>query len=164
MKPKHQRLALAGAAVAALVAAAALAIPALKDEAAYFYAPADVAAKGVKPGQAIRLGGLVEKGSLTRSADGLSISFRVTDRVETVAVNYTGIVPDLFSEGQGMIADGRVGADGVFRAETLLAKHDEKYMPPEVAKAVARAEAAAKARPEKASEGTVVTQPGPSRP
>ncbi|MBW7946392.1 MAG: cytochrome c maturation protein CcmE [Sphingomonadaceae bacterium] len=148
MKPKHQRLALAGAALAALGIAATLALPALKDQAAYFYAPADVAAKGVTPGQAIRLGGLVEKGSLTRSADGLTIHFRVTDRLESVPVAYTGIVPDLFREGQGMIADGRFDADGTFRAETLLAKHDENYMPPEVAKAVEKAEAAAKARPE----------------
>jgi cytochrome c-type biogenesis protein CcmE len=149
MKPKHQRLALAGAAVAALGIAAALALPALQDQAAYFYAPADVVAKGVAPGQAIRLGGLVEKGSLTRSADGLTIHFRVTDRLESVPVDYTGIVPDLFREGQGMIADVRFDADGTFKAETLLAKHDENYMPPEVAKAVERAEAAAKARPEK---------------
>jgi cytochrome c-type biogenesis protein CcmE len=152
VKPKQQRLALAGAAVAALMAAAALAIPALREEAAYFYAPADVAAKGVQPGQAIRLGGLVETGSVARTADGLTMTFRVTDRLKTVAVAYTGIVPDLFREGQGVIADGRFDDSGVFQAETLLAKHDENYMPPEVAKAVANAEAKAKARPTPAME------------
>lgn len=151
MKPKHQRLALAGAAVAALAAAGALAIPALRDQAAYFHSPADVVAKGVRPGQAIRLGGLVEPGSVARIADGLTLTFRVTDRLETVPVAYTGIVPDLFREGQGVIADGRFDANGVFRAEMLLAKHDENYMPPEVAKAIERAETAAKARPVKAT-------------
>jgi cytochrome c-type biogenesis protein CcmE len=147
VKPKHQRLVLAGAAVAALMAAAALAIPALREQAAYFYTPADIAAKGVRPGQAIRLGGLVETGSVARTADGLTMTFRVTDRLKTVAVAYTGIVPDLFREGQGVIADGRFDGRGVFQAETLLAKHDENYMPPEVAKAMADAEAKAKARP-----------------
>jgi cytochrome c-type biogenesis protein CcmE len=146
MKPKHQRLVLAGSAVGAMLVAAALAIPALSDKAAYFYAPADVAAKGVQPGQAIRLGGLVEKGSVSRSADGLTLNFSVTDKLETVPVRYTGIVPDLFREGQGVIADGSFDASGTFVADTLLAKHDENYMPPDVAKAVARAEAKAKAR------------------
>ncbi len=148
MKPKHQRLALAGAAVGALLLAAALAIPALQDKAAYFMAPADVEAKGIEPGRAIRLGGLVEEGSLKRSNDGLTIHFRVTDNLATVPVRYTGLVPDLFREGQGMIADGRFEGNGTFIADTLLAKHDENYMPPEVAKAIARSEAAAKARAE----------------
>jgi cytochrome c-type biogenesis protein CcmE len=152
MKPKQQRLVLVGGAIAAVLVAGLLAIPALKDSAAYFYAPADVIAKGVKPGQAIRLGGLVETGSVSRSADGLTLRFRVTDRLETVAVAYKGLVPDLFREGQGVIADGRFGANGVFVADKLLAKHDENYMPPEVAKAVAKAEARAKALPDPAGQ------------
>ena len=146
MKPKHQRLLLAGAAVAALVVAALLAMPAMCEGASYFYAPADLAEAPVTPGQAIRLGGLVEEGSVERQPDGVSISFRVTDRLESVPVRYAGLVPDLFREGQGVIADGRMQADGTFAADTLLAKHDENYMPPEVADAVAKAEAKAKAR------------------
>ena len=148
MKPKSQRLVLIGAAVTAMIVAALLAMPALREGASYFYAPADLAAADVEAGQAIRLGGLVEEGSTGRTPDGLTMRFRVTDRLESVPVRYTGIVPDLFREGQGVIADGRFGADGVFVADTLLAKHDENYMPPEVAEAVARAEAKAKARPE----------------
>ncbi|MBZ6379551.1 cytochrome c biogenesis protein CcmE [Pacificimonas flava] len=147
MKPKSQRLFLIGAAVAALIISALLAMPALREGAAYFYAPADLAAADVEPGQPLRLGGLVEEGSVMRLPDGVTTTFRVTDRLESVPVRYSGIVPDLFREGQGVIADGRLQADGTFAAETLLAKHDENYMPPEVAEAVARAEAEAKARP-----------------
>ena len=146
MKPKTQRLLLALAAVAALVVAALLAMPALKGNAAYFYAPTDLAAADVAPGTPIRLGGLVERGSVQRLPDGVTTTFRVTDNLESVPVRYAGIVPDLFREGQGVIADGRLDTDGSFTAETLLAKHDENYMPPEVAEAVAKAEAKAKAR------------------
>ncbi|MEO0501119.1 MAG: cytochrome c maturation protein CcmE [Pseudomonadota bacterium] len=148
MKPKHQRLAIAIAAVGSLIIAGLLALPALQTGASYFYAPADLAAADVAPGQAIRLGGLVAEGSVRRSGDGLTLDFAVTDRLETVPVRYAGIVPDLFREGQGIIADGRLDGAGTFLADTLLAKHDENYMPPEIAEAVAEAEAAAKARPE----------------
>ena len=148
MKPKTQRLVLIGAAVTAMVVAALLAMPALREGAAYFYVPADLAAADVEPGQPIRLGGLVEEGSVVRAADGVTTSFRVTDRLESVPVTYAGIVPDLFREGQGVIADGRLDAGGTFVADQLLAKHDENYMPPEVAEAIAKAEAEAKARPE----------------
>lgn len=147
MKPKTQRLIMIGAAVAALIVAALLAMPALRQGAAYFYAPADLAAAEITPGQAIRLGGLIEEGSVARLPDGITMTFRVTDRLESVPVRYAGLVPDLFREGQGVIADGRMQPDGVFLADTLLAKHDENYMPPEVAEAVERAEAKAKARP-----------------
>ncbi|MEE4349990.1 MAG: cytochrome c maturation protein CcmE [Pacificimonas sp.] len=147
MKPKQQRLVLIGAAVAAMVVAAILAMPALRDNAAYFYAPADVAAADIAPGEPVRLGGLVEEDSVAKLPDGLTTTFRVTDRLETVPVRYAGIVPDLFREGQGVIADGRFNAAGTFLADTLLAKHDENYMPPEVAEAIERAEATAKARP-----------------
>ncbi|MBV7256333.1 cytochrome c maturation protein CcmE [Pacificimonas sp. WHA3] len=147
MKPKHQRLALAGAAVTALIVAVLLAMPAMKAGASFFYAPADLAAANVTPGQAIRLGGLVEEGSVERQPDGITIHFRVTDRLEAIPVRYAGLVPDLFREGQGVIADGSMDPDGTFAADSLLAKHDENYMPPEVADALAKAEAEAKARP-----------------
>ena len=133
LKPKHQRLVLLSAALVALGGASALALTALGDKATYFYAPSDVFAHAPDPGTAIRLGGLVEKGSVAKQPDGLTIAFRVTDNAREVPVRYTGIVPDLFREGQGVITEGRFGTNGVFMADTVLAKHDEKYMPPEVA-------------------------------
>ncbi len=130
LKAKHQRLWLLGGALTALGGAAALAFSTLGDRATYFYAPSDLAAKGA-PDAAIRLGGMVEKGSLVKA--GATVRFVVTDNAKTWPVTYTGIVPDLFREGQGVIAEGRVDrASGVFVADTILAKHDEKYMPPEV--------------------------------
>jgi len=133
VKPKHQRLVLLGAALIALGGAAALALTTLGDKATYFYAPSDVFAKQPGPGEAIRLGGLVQRGTVAKQADGITIAFRVTDNARDVPVRYTGIVPDLFREGQGVIAEGRFDARGTFIADTVLAKHDEKYMPPEVA-------------------------------
>lgn len=133
MKPKNQRLTLALAALAALVAAALLAMSALREQASYFYTPSDARRDHVAPGRAVRLGGMVERGSLRRAADGVSIAFRVTDGRATDAVTYTGIVPDLFREGSGVVADGRYVAPGRFVAETILAKHDERYMPPQAA-------------------------------
>ncbi len=136
MKAKNQRLVLALAALGALIGSALLAMSALKDQASYFYTPGDVARDHVASGQSIRLGGMVEKGSLRREADGVTIDFRVTDGVASVAARYTGIVPDLFREGSGVVAEGRFAAPGQFVADTILAKHDEKYMPPEVAGAM----------------------------
>lgn len=133
MKPKHQRLVLLGLALAALGGAAALGLSAIGDSATYFYAPSDVAAKAPAPGQAIRLGGLVAPGSVERLPDGLTMAFTVTDNAKTVPVRYTGIVPDLFREGQGVIAEGHFDGQGTFVASQVLAKHDENYMPPEVA-------------------------------
>jgi len=141
MKPKQQRLLLLLAALGALAGAGALAASALGETATYFYSPSDVLAKGVPPGEAIRLGGLVEVGSVRR--EGATIMFRITDNAEESTVRYTGIVPDLFREGQGVIAEGRFAADGAFIAESVLAKHDEKYMPPEVAGALHRTRTAA---------------------
>jgi cytochrome c-type biogenesis protein CcmE len=141
MKPKQQRLVLVLAALGALGGAGVLAGSALGDTATYFYSPSDVRAKGVAAGQAIRLGGLIEPGSVVR--DGATIAFRVTDNAETTAVRYTGIVPDLFREGQGVIAEGKFGADGAFVADQVLAKHDENYMPPEVAGALHKTKSAA---------------------
>jgi len=131
MKPKNQRLVLVSAAVVAVLIAVLLAMWGLKDRAAYFYTPADIAAGKAAPGQAIRLGGMVERGSVKRQSDGVTIRFVVTDGRATTPVVYRGIVPDLFREGSGMVAEGRM-EKGAFVADTILAKHDERYMPPEL--------------------------------
>ncbi|KKC24700.1 cytochrome c maturation protein CcmE [Sphingomonas sp. SRS2] len=133
MKAKNQRLILALLAVVAIIGAALLAMSALKDEAAYFYTPADAKKDHVEVGRAVRLGGMVQKGSIDRQPDGITIHFVVTDNVETVPVRFTGIVPDLFKEDSGVVAEGSFQADGSFLATNILAKHDERYMPPQVA-------------------------------
>ncbi|MGB3167608.1 MAG: cytochrome c maturation protein CcmE [Alteraurantiacibacter sp.] len=132
LKPKHQRLVLVVIALVALIGATLLAIYALRDQASYFYVPADIAANPPAPGQAIRLGGMVAEGSLAQAADGVTVEFTVQDGEAAVPVTYTGIVPDLFVEGSGVVADGRMNANGVFVADNLLAKHDENYMPREL--------------------------------
>lgn len=132
MKAKHQRLFLALAALIALIGAGLLAASALKDEAAYFYAPGDVKTKGVEPDKPIRLGGMVVKGSLKRAPDGVTITFDVTDGKATVPAAFSGIAPDLFKEGSGVVAEGSFDAKGTFVATNLLAKHDERYMPREL--------------------------------
>ena len=124
--------ALALAALVAITGAGLLAVSALKDEAAYFYAPNDVKTKGVEPGKAIRLGGMVVKGSLKRAADGVTINFDVTDGKATVPATFSGIAPDLFKEGSGVVAEGAFDRQGRFVATNLLAKHDERYMPREL--------------------------------
>ena len=136
VKAKTQRLWLVVGALVALGGAGALAFSTLGDKATYFYAPSDLA--GIPtPTSAIRLGGMVEKGSLVRN--GQTVTFVVTDNAKTWPVTYTGILPDLFREGQGVIAEGKIDpATGLFTAETILAKHDEKYMPPEVSGAMRR--------------------------
>jgi cytochrome c-type biogenesis protein CcmE len=133
MKPKHQRLTLALLAVAAIAGASGLALSALKDQAAFFYAPGDVKKAGLPLGRAVRLGGMVEGGSIKRQADGVSIRFVVTDGQAEVPVSFSGITPDLFREKSGVVAEGSFNPDGSFAATNLLAKHDEKYMPPELA-------------------------------
>ena len=138
LKAKHQRLWLVVGAMTALGGAAALAFSTLGDSATYFYAPSDLAGKPL-PTAAIRLGGMVEKGSLVKA--GQTVRFIVTDNAQTWPVTYTGILPDLFREGQGVIAEGRIDpGTRVFTADTILAKHDEKYMPPEVAGAMHKTE------------------------
>jgi cytochrome c-type biogenesis protein CcmE len=132
IKPKHQRLALVLVALVALVGAGLLAASALREEASYFYTPATLAKASVEPGKAIRLGGMVEKGSIKRDADGVTIRFVVQDRDAAQAVIYKGITPDLFVEGSGVVADGRLAKDGTFVADSLLAKHDENYVPREL--------------------------------
>jgi len=119
-------------ALVALIGAGLLIASALKDEAAYFYAPDDVQTKGVEPGRAIRLGGMVVTGSLGKAEDGITIDFDVTDGKATVPVRFTGIAPDLFKEGSGVVAEGVFDENGTFIASELLAKHDERYMPREL--------------------------------
>jgi cytochrome c-type biogenesis protein CcmE len=132
VKPKHQRLSLALVALFALVGASLLAASALREEASYFYTPMTLAKAKVETGKAIRLGGMVKNGSIKRAADGVTVSFVVQDRDATQIVSYHGITPDLFVEGSGVVADGRLAKDGVFIADSLLAKHDENYVPREL--------------------------------
>jgi cytochrome c-type biogenesis protein CcmE len=134
VKPKNQRLILVGLAMLAVLAAVLLAMSALRDQAAYFYAPGDVAAKGVPEGRAIRIGGMVQAGSIRRDPDGVTIRFVVTDETAaTIPVRFRGIVPDLFREDSGVVAEGRFEAGGLFVADEILAKHDENYRPPQLA-------------------------------
>lgn len=144
MKAKHQRLYLALLGVAAIAGASGLALSALKDQAAFFYAPGDVAKQGLPLGRAVRLGGMVEGGSIRKLADGVTITFTVTDGKATVPVQFKGITPDLFKERSGVVAEGEFRTDGRFVASNLLAKHDEKYMPPEMAGKMAELKPAAK--------------------
>lgn len=132
MKAKHQRLVLICIALVGLVTAGLIAAYALRDQASYFYTPGDIAEKGVEPGRAIRLGGMVQKGSIKKQADGVTIDFIVADGKSTVPVRFTGITPDLFIEGSGVVAEGRMNASGQFVADNLLAKHDENYVPREM--------------------------------
>lgn len=133
MKAKHQRLYLALLGVGALAGASGLALSALKDQAAFFYTPGDVARAGLPLGRAVRLGGLVEGGSIRHRADGVTIDFIVTDGSARVPVTFRGITPDLFRERSGVIAEGSFAPGGRFVASNLLAKHDERYMPPAMA-------------------------------
>ncbi len=132
LKPKHQRLVLVVVAMVALIGAALLAIWALRNQASYFYVPSDIAADPPAAGQAIRLGGMVEEGSLQTRPDGVTIDFVVGDGEARVPVTFSGILPDLFVEGSGVVAEGSLRADGTFVATNLLAKHDESYMPREL--------------------------------
>lgn len=132
LRPKHQRLVLVAIALGALIGAALLAAWGLRNQASYFYVPSDIAAHPPEAGRAVRLGGMVERGSIKTAADGVTIDFIVGDGKARVPVRYRGIVPSLFVEGSGVVADGAIEPDGTFRAETLLAKHDEKYVPREL--------------------------------
>ncbi|TIT22414.1 MAG: cytochrome c maturation protein CcmE [Mesorhizobium sp.] len=132
MTRKQKRVSVIAAGLAFLGVATGLTFYALGQKASYFYMPADLATASLQPGQRIRLGGLVEKGTVERS-QGATVAFSVTDNQKDVKVTYTGILPDLFREGQGVITEGSFGPDGVFVADSVLAKHDETYMPKEVA-------------------------------
>src|SRR6476660_4400395 len=137
MTPKRRRLWLLVASLGVLGAAAALVLTALNDNIVFFYSPTQVAEKHPGPDRRLRIGGLVKQGSVKK--DGQEVKFIVTDLKKTVPVVYRGLLPDLFREGQGVVAEGTLGADGVFTAREVLAKHDENYMPPEVAKAIKEA-------------------------
>jgi len=133
MTRKQRRGVLIGTCLAVLGLAVGLVLFALRDSIVFFYTPSEVAEKHLETGQRFRLGGLVEDGSVKRG-EGTTVSFVITDKRSTLPVTYTGVLPDLFREGQGVVAEGVLNSDGVFRADSVLAKHDENYMPPEVAK------------------------------
>ncbi len=143
MKPRHKRFALIGGGLAVLAIAAYFVLNALNSNIALFYTPTQVAAGEAPRDKVFRIGGLVKEGSLKRQPDGLTMQFVVTDTAEEIPVAYTGILPDLFSEGKGVVTQGRLGADGRFIATEVLAKHDENYMPPEAQHAVDEAHKAA---------------------
>jgi cytochrome c-type biogenesis protein CcmE len=142
MTRKRRRLYILGLFLLGLGTATALALTAFQDNLVFFYSPSDLETKHLPPGRTFRLGGLVEPGSIDRTpqpgSNAVEVRFRVTDMTRAVPVVYAGLLPDLFREGQGVVANGSIGPDGVFRARELLAKHDENYMPPEVADALKR--------------------------
>ena len=139
MKPRTSRGLWIVAGLAALGLAAALVLNAFQSNLVFFFTPTQVAANEAPRDRSFRIGGLVEAGSVAREKDGLTVRFRVTDTARTIPVVYTGILPDLFREGKGVVAQGRLGADGTFKASEVLAKHDENYMPPEAADALKKA-------------------------
>ena len=141
MKPRHKRVAMIVGGVAALAVAAGLVLSAFQKNLVFFFTPTQVAANEAPHGRTFRIGGLVEAGSVRRQADGVTVQFVVTDTARSIPVLYKGILPDLFREGKGVVTQGRLGADGVFQASEVLAKHDENYMPPEAAEALKRAHA-----------------------
>ena len=132
LKAKHQRLVLVAIAMVALIGAALLATWALRNQASYFYVPSDMTAHPPAPDRAVRLGGMVERGSMKTAPDGVTVHFVVGDGKARVPVRFAGIRPELFVEGSGVVAEGHLGADGTFVADNLLAKHDEKYVPREL--------------------------------
>ena len=149
MKPRHRRFLWIGVGVATLAVAVGLVLNAFQSNLVFFFTPTQVAAKEAPQGRAFRIGGLVESGSLKRDPNSLTVQFNVTDTAQTIPVVYTGLLPDLFKEGKGVVAQGTLQGDGRFHATEVLAKHDENYMPPEAAHALSKAEA------EKASKSVV---------
>jgi len=139
MKPRHKRMALIAAGLAALGIASALVLNAFRSNLVFFFTPSQIADNEAPVGRGLRIGGLVETGSIRR--EGIKVHFTVTDTAHSIPVLYTGILPDLFKEGKGVVAQGELGSDGVFQASEVLAKHDENYMPPEAAEALKRAQA-----------------------
>jgi len=138
MKPRHKRAAIVIGVLAAIGTAVALVLNAFNSNLVFFYTPSQIASKEAPLGRTFRIGGLVQAGSVAR--DGVSVTFTVTDTAKSVPVRYEGVLPDLFNEGKGVVAQGQLGADGVFAAREVLAKHDENYMPPEAADALQRAD------------------------
>jgi cytochrome c-type biogenesis protein CcmE len=139
LKGRHRRFAWIGAGVVLLAAAAALVLNAFQSNLVFFYTPTQVFANEVPKGRAFRIGGLVEPGSVVRSSSGVEVHFRVTDHAKAIPVTYGGILPDLFKEGKGVVAQGTLNGEGIFVASQVLAKHDENYMPPEAAEALRKA-------------------------
>jgi cytochrome c-type biogenesis protein CcmE len=140
MEPRHRRLILIVVGLGLLGATAALVLNAFNKNLVFFFSPSQVADKEAPVDKTFRLGGMVEKGSLKRLPDGVTVEFLVTDTAKTIPVRYKGILPDLFKEGKGVVAQGKLDAAGTFVASEVLAKHDENYMPPEAADAIARAQ------------------------
>lgn len=136
MKPRHKRLILIGAGLATLALAAALVLSAFQKNLVFFFTPSQVLAGEAPKGTSFRMGGMVEKGSLRRQPDGVTVAFLVTDNAKHIVVHYRGILPDLFREGKGVVAQGRLGTGTLFLADEVLAKHDENYMPPDAAYAL----------------------------
>ncbi len=139
MKPRHKKLTIIIASVAALGLSATLVLDAFQSNLVFFFSPTQVAANEAPQGKSFRIGGLVEEGSVKRESDGVTVNFVVTDTAKVIPVVYTGILPDLFKEGKGVVAQGKLSSDGIFRADEVLAKHDENYMPPEAAAALEQA-------------------------
>ena len=154
MKARHKRLVLVVAGLAVIGLATTLILNAFNSNLVFFYTPSQIAAHEAPTNRSFRIGGLVEQGSLRRQPDGVTVRFVVTDTAKAVPVSYTGILPDLFKEGKGVVAQGSLAADGVFHAREVLAKHDENYMPPEAKDAVERAHKA-----ERESKHTLVMDP-----
>jgi cytochrome c-type biogenesis protein CcmE len=142
MKSRNKKLLAIGLSVVGLAIAASLVLNAFRSNLVFFFSPTEVAAGKAPQDRAFRIGGLVEDGSVKRDPDGLTVSFKVTDTAKTIPVTYKGILPDLFKEGKGVVAEGKIGDSGMFMATQVLAKHDENYMPPEAAHALEQAEKA----------------------
>lgn len=142
MKKRHKRIVFIVACLAALGLATWLVLGAFRNNLVFFFSPTEVAAKQVPQGQTFRIGGLVESGSFKRDPDGLTMHFAITDTANRIPIVYQGIKPDLFKEGGGCVAEGRMGPDGIFHADRVMAKHDENYMPPEAGQAIDKAKAA----------------------
>lgn len=159
MKARHKRIALIVGALAVLGLIAALILNAFQSNLVFFYSPTQVAAGEAPKNKTFRIGGMVKKESLKREADGVTVRFVVTDTDKEMTVAFKGILPDLFKEGKGVVAQGQIGEDGLFRANEVLAKHDENYMPPEAAKAVGDAHARAAANKAAAENAAKTVQP-----
>ena len=154
MTPRQKRFAFVGLGLVVLGVATALVLNAFQSNLVFFFTPTQVANGEAPKGQSFRIGGMVEEGSIARDGDGLTVRFVVTDTAKSVPVAYKGILPDLFKEGKGAVAQGQLGPDGTFVASEVLAKHDENYMPPEAAEALAKAKASGAQ-----SSDTMVAQP-----
>jgi cytochrome c-type biogenesis protein CcmE len=144
MKARHKRFAMVGVGLAGLAVAAVLVLTAFQENLVFFFTPTQVANREAPQGRSFRIGGLVEAGSVKRQTDGVTVRFVVTDTAKSIPVEYRGVLPDLFREGKGVVTQGKLGPDGLFRADEVLAKHDENYMPPEAQHAVEQAHKAAK--------------------